>query len=58
MAPDFHATAVAAVAADALSVGDVRKATALYRSILEQSRPIAGGECGDEPPHGESRAGV
>ena len=35
MAPDFHATAVAAVAADALNVGDVRKATALYRSILE-----------------------
>jgi hypothetical protein len=35
MAHDFHATAVAAVAAEALKAGDVGKGTALYRSILE-----------------------
>jgi hypothetical protein len=35
MAQDFHATAVVAIAAEALKVGDIRKATALYRSILE-----------------------
>ena len=35
MAHDFHATAVAAVAAEALKAGDVGKGIALYRSILE-----------------------
>jgi hypothetical protein len=35
MAHDFHATAVAAVAAEALKAGDIRKGIALYRSILE-----------------------
>ena len=35
MTHDFHATAVAAAAAEALRAGDVSKSTALYRSILK-----------------------
>jgi hypothetical protein len=35
MAEDFHATAVAAAAAEAMKAGDIGKGTALYRSILE-----------------------